>query len=211
MNSGKTPGADGIPAELFKAIGTTVFKAFHSILVCIWEEECMPAGFLDSTIVTLYKNQGAKSDCGNYRGISPLPIAGKILARILLNRLITSVSESNLPEAKCGFRPGRSITDMVFAVRQVKELCIEQQTDLYSVFIDLSKAFDTVKREALWTNLAKLGCPCKFTALVRLLHDNMIGQVLCNGDCVNFFNVSNGMILSYLINSVVWLTVQAPL
>ena len=46
-----------------------------------------------------------------------------------------TVSESNLPEAQCGFRPGCSTIDM-FAVCQVKEKCIEQQTDLYSVFID---------------------------------------------------------------------------
>ena len=127
----------------------------------------MPEDFRDATIVTLYKNKGAKSDCGNYRDISPLSIAGKILARILFNRLITSVSENYLREAQCGFRPGPSTIDMMSAVRQVKEKCIEQEMDLYSVFIDPIKAFDTVNREALWTILATPGCPCKFTALVR--------------------------------------------
>ena len=81
---------------------------------------------------------------------------------------------------------------MTFAVRQVKEKHIEQQMDLHSVFINLTKAFDTVNREALWTIPAKLGCPCKFTALVRLFVDNMTGQVLCNGDCTNSFNIPNG-------------------
>ena len=127
----------------------------------------MPANFGDATIVTLYKNKEAKSDRGNYRGISLLSIAGKTLARILLNRLITSVSESNLPEAQCGFRPGHSTIDMMLAARQVKEKCIEQQMDLYSVFIYLTNAFDAVKREAVWTIPTKLGCPCKFTVLVR--------------------------------------------
>ena len=61
------------------------------------------------------------------------------------------------------------------------------------MFIDLTKTFNTVNREALWTILAKLGCPCKFTALVRLFHDNMTGQVLCNSDCTNSFNISNGV------------------
>ena len=76
----------------------------------------MPADFCDTTIVTLYKNKGAKSDCGNYRGIPLLSIAGKILACTLLNRLITSVSENNLSEAQCGFRSGRSTIDMMSAV-----------------------------------------------------------------------------------------------
>ena len=56
--------------------------------------------------------------------------------------------------------------------------------DLHSVFVDLTKVFDTVNREALWTILVKLGCPFKF---------NMTGQGLCNGDCNNSFNVSNGV------------------
>ena len=193
MNCGKTPGKDGIPAEVYKTLGTSAFRAFHDVLSTIWEKEDMPADLRDATIVALYKNKGAKTDCGNYRGISLLSIAGKILARILLNRLIVSVSEHNLPEAQCGFRPGRSTVDMVFAVRQVQEKCIEQQIDLYAVFIDLTKAFDTVNREALWTILLKLGCPRKFTTLVQLFHDNMTGQVLSNGDYTDSFNITNGV------------------
>ena len=108
MNSGKTPGADGIYAALFKALGTTAFEEFHDIPLSLCEEECMPAGFRDATIVTLYKNKGAKSDCGNYRGIFLLSIPRKILASILLNTLITGVSESNLLGAQCGFCPGLS-------------------------------------------------------------------------------------------------------
>lgn len=193
MSCGKAPGRDGIPAEIFKSLGPTAFNTFHDILTTIWDQEDMPADLRDATIVTLFKNKGAKADCGNYRGISLLSIAGKILARILLNRLISNISESNLPEAQCGFRPGRGTTDMVFAVRQVQEKCIEQQMDLYAVFIDLTKAFDTVNREALWVILNKLGCPRKFTTLVRLFHDNMTGQVLSNGDFTDSFNISNGV------------------
>ena len=82
---------------------------------------------------------------------------------------------------------------MVFTVRQIQEKCIEQQMDLYTVFIDLTKAFDTVNREALWSVLLKLGCPQKFTQLVRLFHDNMTGQVLSNGEHSHTFAISNGV------------------
>ena len=81
--------------------------------------------------------------------ISLLSIAGKIFARVILNRLIT-MSEKCLPEAQCGFRPGRSTTDMIFVIRQVQEKCIEQNMALYSIFIDLTKAFDTVNKKAIW-------------------------------------------------------------
>ena len=38
--------------------------------------------------------------------------------------------------------------DMIFAVRQVQENCIEQNLNIYAVFVDFIKAFDTVNREA---------------------------------------------------------------
>ncbi|KAI8519286.1 hypothetical protein Bbelb_025430 [Branchiostoma belcheri] len=191
-SAGKAPGKDSIPADIFKAMGPVALDNFHTLLINIWEEEDMPQEFRDATIVPLYKNKGSKAECGNYRGISLLSIAGKLLARIILNRLIT-VTEKHLPEAQCGFRPGRSTIDMIFAVRQVQEKCKEQNLDLYAVFIDLTKAFDTVSREALWSVLEKYGCPRKFVNLIRLFHDKMTGMVLCGGEASETFEISNGV------------------
>lgn len=191
-NSGRASGKDGIPAEIYKAAGPNALEAFHDVLKNIWEEEKMPDDFRDALIVALYKNKGSKSDCGNYRGISLLSIAGKIFARVILNRLIT-VSEVNLPEAQCGFRPGRSTIDMIFALRQLQEKCVEQNMPLYSVFIDLTKAFDTVNREALWTVLERIGCPPKFVTIIRLFHEGMTGQVLSNGNVTDTFEIRNGV------------------
>ena len=140
---------DGIPAEIFKSAGPVALEALHSILTSMWEEEDVPKEFRNTTFVSLFKNRDIKTNCGNYRGISLLSVAGKILARVILNRLITNISEENLQEAHFGFRPNRSTTDMIFSVRQVQEKCIEQDMDLAALFIDLTKAFDTVNREAL--------------------------------------------------------------
>ena len=140
MNNGKAPGKDRTPAEIYKALGQKSKQAFHDILLSIWNKEEMPPDLGDATIVSLYKNKGSRSECGNYRGIALLSIAGKILARILLNRLVKKISEVNLLEAQCGFCPGRSTIDMVLAIRQNQEKCLEQQMDLYAVFIDLTKA-----------------------------------------------------------------------
>ena len=101
--------------------------------------------------------------------------AGTILAGVILNRLITNISEENLLEAQCGFRPNRSTTDMIFSVRQVLEKCIVQNMDIVVVFIDLTKAFNTVNREALWVILSKLGCPTKFMYPIYQFHADITG------------------------------------
>ena len=126
--------------------------AFHDVLLIVWVEEMMPDDFRYALIVSPNRKKGSKSDCGNYRGIYLLSVAGKIFARVILNIFIT-VSEQILSEAQCGFRPGRSTVDLIFNVRQLQEKCIEQNKPLYLVFIDLTKAFDTINRKALWTVL----------------------------------------------------------
>ena len=60
-------------------------------------------------------------------------------------------------------------------------------------FIDLTKAFDTVSREALWDVLARYGCPPKFIQIIRLFHVDMTGQVLSNGEQSDPFSISNGV------------------
>ena len=82
---------------------------------------------------------------------------------------------------------------MIFAARQLQEKCQEQYDDLFITFIDLTKAFDTVCRDGLWQIMEKFGCPRKFTALVRQLHDGMRATVLDNGDTSDSFPVTNGV------------------
>jgi hypothetical protein len=48
-------------------------------------------------------------------------IAGKVLAKIMLSRLVEHISEGVLPETQCGFRKNRSTTGMVFVLRQLLE------------------------------------------------------------------------------------------
>ena len=99
--------------------------------------------------VTLYKSKGEKSDCSSYRGISLLAIAGKILARVLVNRLVSTIAEEHLPENQCGLRTNRGTSGMVFALRLIQEKCLEQNKGVFISFVDLTKAFDIVSRKGL--------------------------------------------------------------
>ena len=69
----------------------------------------------------------------------------------------------------------------------------QQHQDLHLLFIDLTKAFDTVNRAALWAILSKLGCPPRFVQVFRSFHDGMFCRVIENGDASDPFPVSNGV------------------
>ena len=80
---------------------------------------------------------------------------------------------------------------MISAVRQIQEKCREQNTDLYCVFVDVTKAFDTVGRDGLWKILAKL--QNKFINMVKQFHDGMMARVMENGEFSEPFPVTNGV------------------
>ena len=123
---------------------------------CMWRKEVIPQDFEDASIIHLYKRKGNPQVCDNHRGISLLSIAGKILAKILLNRLNAHLDQAGLlPESQCGFRKDRGTIDMIFTARQLQEKCQEQNVYLYMTFVDLTKAFDTVSRDGLWKIMAK--------------------------------------------------------
>ena len=188
----KAAGIDGIPPEIWKDGGSALHSKLHELLVCCWEQSKLPKDLRDAVIITLYKNKGEKSDCSNYRGITLLSIAGKILARVLLNRLLP-IAEDHLPESQCGFRANRGTTDMVFVLRQLQEKCREQNKGLYVTFVDLTKAFDTVSRRGLWIIMERLGCPPKFLNMVIQLHEDQQGQVRLDSDLSEPFAIVNGV------------------
>ena len=122
-----------------------------------------------------------------------MSIAGKILARIILNRLIRHIECIGLiPESQCGFRSGRGTMDMIFSLRQLQEKCKLQDQELYLLFIDLTKAFDTVSREGLWLLLEKIGCPKNFVAIIRSFHEGMQASVREGVDKSTPFDVTSG-------------------
>nr|VZI48145.1 unnamed protein product [Spirometra erinaceieuropaei] len=150
LSSGKAPGSDAIPAEVYKHGGPLLMDHLTALFQEMWRQGEVPQDFKDATIVHLYKRKGNRQVCDNHRGISLLNIAGKIFARILLNRPNNHLEQGLLPESQCGFRLHRGTTDMIFAARHLQEKCQEMRTHLYSTFVDLTKAFDMVNREGLW-------------------------------------------------------------
>nr|VZI28089.1 unnamed protein product [Spirometra erinaceieuropaei] len=89
-------------------------------------------------------------------------------------RLNHHLKQGLLSETQCGFRRHRETTDKIFAARQLQEKCQEMRTHLYSTFVDLTKAFDTVNREGLREIMQKFGCSERFTQMVRQLRDGMM-------------------------------------
>ena len=91
LSCDKAPGADSIHAEVYKEGGTALTEKLHQLFQLIWKHESVPQDFKDTSIIYLYKCKENRQSCANRRGISLLSIAGKALARVLLNRLTVNL------------------------------------------------------------------------------------------------------------------------
>jgi hypothetical protein len=107
LKSYKSPGTDNIPTELIKAGGETLYSEIHRLISSIWNREELPQQWKESVIVPIYK-KGDKTDCSNYRGISLLSTAYRILSNILLARLALYVNEV-IGDHQYGFRIERIV------------------------------------------------------------------------------------------------------
>ena len=197
MHNWKALGPDSLVAELLKInepAEPIVLERFHAILVEVWTGREVPQQWKDATIKVLYKKSD-QSNCNNYRGISPLLHAGKVLLKIVANRL-SDYREAHaiLPDEQCSFRPNRSTVDMLLVVRRLQELARRRRIPLYMCFVELQKAYDLVDRELLWKALARAGVLKEMIAVIRQFHDGMQAQVrMDDGELLDWFEVTQGL------------------
>ena len=114
LKVGKSPGIDGIPAEVYQHGEEAVLDKLQDLFTNCWEKGSLPKDLRDAV-----KQPNVQTDCSNNRGITLLSIAGRILTRVLLDMLIPTKAQENTPESQCGFRSNRGTTDMIFVPRQI--------------------------------------------------------------------------------------------
>ena len=193
----KAVGPDGLPAELLK-LGLqqdrTILRELHRLTILIWRQGNVPQQWKDAVIIVLHK-KGDKTECGNYRGISLVSHAGKVLLKVVARRLIAYCEAKGLlPEEQCGCRPERSATDMMFVVRMLQDVGRKAGVSLHMCFAHLQKAYDTVDGTLLWQVLTRIGVPPQMKAVIRQFHDGMKACVRPDdGVCSDWFEVEQGL------------------
>ena len=125
MKNNKSPGLDGIPAELLKYGGETLPSRMLELITVVWDEGSVLQQWGDTKLTSIYKRKGDCAVCGNSRWISLLSAVGKLLEKVMLTRLNKHNVDRVCRESKCGFRRKRGTINMLFVTRQQQEKCRE--------------------------------------------------------------------------------------
>ena len=174
LNSSKAFGPDNIPAIIWKD------PIFHDLLLklcnfCLINKTC-PSSWRTSQIIPVPK-KGDLTLVTNYRGISLLPIAAKIYNKLILNRLLPKV-EPLLRKNQNGFRAGRSTLSQILALRRIIEEITNCNKEAVFIFVDFSKAFDSIDRNKMFDILSLYGIPMFIIEAIKVLYTSTSSTIL---------------------------------
>ena len=155
MSVGKATGPDGISVNMLQIasryITTSLTHIFNLSIRC----EHYPKQWKYALVTPIHKG-GDKCNTTNYRPISILPIISTILERWVHSVVHSYLDEYNLiPCCQSGFRPQHSTETTLHDLTNTCYQAMERGEMTGTVFIDLSKAFDSVNHEIILDKLEK--------------------------------------------------------
>ncbi|KAK4816123.1 hypothetical protein QYF61_011359 [Mycteria americana] len=137
--------------------------------------------------------KGRKEDPGNYRPVSLTSVPGKLMEQVILSAITWHVENNQgIKPSQHGFRKGRSCLTNLISYDKVTRL-VDEGKAVDVVYLDFSKAFDTVSHSILLGKLAAHGLDGCTLRWVRNWLDGRAQRVVVNGVYSSWWPVTSGV------------------
>ena len=155
LDTSKAMGVNGIGPLILKKCAHVLFEPIHHLFSLSLSHQSIPVEWRTHFITPIHKS-GTRSLVNNYRPISLLCIISKVLERIIYNHITVFVTGS-LSSIQFGFLKNRSTVKqlLIFLNSVHQSLNNKVQTDV--IYLDFSKAFDSVPHNELLVKLWQIG------------------------------------------------------
>lgn len=206
LRTDSAPGWDGISPKLIKSTRQILVTPITHICNLALSTGIFPKALKKAIVHPIYKS-GDRGSVNNYRPISVLPVISKILERLLYKKLNSFLSKNSIiSDNQFGFRRGMSTEDAVSALLNCIVDRVDKHLKCIGIFIDLSKAFDTVSVPTLLNKLEAIGVRgIAYRIFESFLSDRIqcvkLGNYLSNDQPMGF-GVPQGSLLSPLLFSI---------
>src|ERR1044072_5936579 len=157
FNAKTSSGVDLLPVNIVKKCIVPLAESLAALINSSFEAGIVPDSLKIAKVCPIFKSSSS-SDVGNYRPISVLPTFSKIFERAFHKRLFQFIDSNDviIPK-KFGFRPNYStymalqdLYDKITTSLDLSEHCM-------AIFIDLSKALDTINHSIIFRKLEHYG------------------------------------------------------
>ena len=153
----KSTGPASIPTGILKRVEAIICKPLSCIINLSFSTGKFPETLKKASIVPIHKSD-SKLECSNYRPISLLSNLGKIIEKLMHNRLMNFLEKHLcIFPNQYGFRSKHSINHALIQMTEKVRKAIDNKSFACGVFVDLQKAFDTVSHPIMLEKLKHYG------------------------------------------------------
>ncbi|KAK4820953.1 hypothetical protein QYF61_008740 [Mycteria americana] len=193
LDTHKSMGPDEIHPRVLKELADVLTKPLSIIYQQSWLTGEVPADWRLANVTPIFK-KGRKEDPGNYRPVSLTPVRGKVTEQITLSAITQHIQDNQaIRPSQHGFRKGRScLTNLISFYDKVTRL-VDEGKAVDVVYLDFSKAFDTVSHSILLEKLAAHGLDGCTLRWVKNWLDGQAQRVVVNGVYSGWRLVTSGV------------------
>ena len=171
LNTTKASGPDGLSPRVLKECAHQIAFPLCHIFNMSLREGALPREWLEANVIPVFKKSD-KQYVGNYRPVSLLCICGKVMERAIVN-LVFPVVKEKLYHLQHGFIKGRSTVTQLLEVFNEVSSILDNAGQVDMVYLDFSKAFDSVSHKLLLHKLRSFGF---HSSLLKWFEAYLIGR-----------------------------------
>jgi hypothetical protein len=194
LKKSKSPGFDNFNNKHLKNLPRKALVFLSIIFNACFMLSYFPDKWKHAKVIGIPKPGKDKSCTSNYRPISLLSVVGKILEKLIKNRLNMHVESKNIiPDIQFGFRAKHSTSHQIFRLIKYIKNKFKLKKSTGMMLFDIEKAFDSVWHDGLFHKLLLFDFPPYLIKIVKSFLENRSFQVSIKNCLSKKFNILRGL------------------